>query len=113
MRLRARLESHFLIVGFTRVHTFVTWDSHELTHNPTGSHARTTIPTRVDLLTPLLYLGDYGPGSTNKAWHIITLCGCGKGRVAKPHQVVQQRPGTAHHLHTLCSGSLLLCCGGC
>ena len=41
MRLRARLESHFLIVGFTRVHTFVTWDSHELTHNLTGSHAQT------------------------------------------------------------------------
>ena len=35
------LESHFLIVGFTRVHTFVTWDSNELTHNLTGSHAQT------------------------------------------------------------------------
>ena len=33
-----------LIVGFTRVHTFVTWDSHELTHNPTGLHAQTAIP---------------------------------------------------------------------
>ena len=43
MRLRARLESHFLIVGFTRVHTFVTWDSHELTHNLTGSHAQTFV----------------------------------------------------------------------
>ena len=50
MRLRARLESHFLIVGFTRVHTFVTWDSHELTHNLTGLHAQTAIPTQVDLL---------------------------------------------------------------
>ena len=50
MILRARLESHFLIVGFTRVHTFVTWDSHELTHNLTGLHAQTAIPTRVDLL---------------------------------------------------------------
>ena len=46
MRLRARLESHFLIVGFTRVHTFVTWDSHELTHNLTGSHAQTLPPGR-------------------------------------------------------------------
>ena len=43
MRLRARLESHFLIVGLTRVHTFVTWDSHELTHNLTGSHAQTFV----------------------------------------------------------------------
>ena len=43
MQLRARLESHFLIVGFTRVHTFVTWDSHELTHNLTGSHAQTFV----------------------------------------------------------------------
>ena len=43
MRLRARLESHFLIVGFTRVHTFVTWDSHELTDNLTGSHAQTFV----------------------------------------------------------------------
>ena len=67
MRLRARLESHFLIVGFTRVHTFVTWDSHELTHNLTGSHAQTDIPTKVDLLTPSLQHGDYGPGSTNNA----------------------------------------------
>jgi hypothetical protein len=46
MRLRARLESHFLIVGFTRVHTFVTWDSHELTHNLTGSRAQTLPPGR-------------------------------------------------------------------
>ena len=46
MRLHARLESHFLIVGFTRVHTFVTWDSHELTHNLTGSHAQTLPPGR-------------------------------------------------------------------
>jgi hypothetical protein len=43
MRLCARLESHFLIVGFTRVHTFVTWDSHELTHNLTGSHVQTFV----------------------------------------------------------------------
>ena len=65
MRLRARLESYFLIVGCTRDHTFLTWDSHELTHNLTGSHAETDIPTKVDLLTPSLQHGDDGPGSTN------------------------------------------------
>ena len=89
MRLRARFESHFLIVGFTRVHTFVTRDSHELTHNLTSSHAQPAIPTKVDLLTPSLHHGDYGPGSTHKAWHRITLCGRGKGRVTKPHQVIR------------------------
>ena len=72
MRLRACLESQVLIVGFTRVHTFVTWDSHELTHNLTGSHAQTDIPTKVDLLTPSLQHGDYGPGSTNNTQHRIT-----------------------------------------
>ena len=46
MRLCAHLESHFLIVGFTRVPTFVTWDSYELTHNLTGSHAQTLPPGR-------------------------------------------------------------------
>ena len=91
---------------------FVTWDAHD-THNRAGPRAQTDMPTKVDLLTPSLQYGDDGPGSANKAWHRITPCGCGKGRVAKPRQVVQQRPGTAHHLHPPWSGSPLLRYRGC
>ena len=84
MRLRARLESHFLIVGFTRVHTFVTWDSHELTHNLTGSHAQTAIPTKVDLNSTVITCVH-----TCRLWdsHVFTLFVCGMQRIHKHKKV--------------------------
>ena len=77
--------AHLSFVGFTRVHTFVTWDSHELTHNLTGLHAQTAIPTQVDLLNSTVITCVH----TYHLWdsHVFTLFVCGMQRIHKHKKV--------------------------
>ena len=51
------------------------------------------VPMRVDLFTPWHRHRDYRQ-QTKRGTESLSR------EVANPHQVVQQRPGTAHHLHT-------------
>ena len=57
VRLRARLESDFFVVGLTRFH-FGMWCAHGLTHNLTAPHAQSDTLLNIDLLTPSLQHGD-------------------------------------------------------
>ena len=73
------LGSHFVGVGFTRVHTFEACGALGLTHTITGLHAPSGVPMKGDLLTQSPRHRDYGPASTNKMWHRIP-CTCGQRR---------------------------------